>query len=444
MDRVDVGEDVEIKPRKGMLFNSENEAYDFYNSYGGAVDFSIRKDYAHWSNKDRTVMTNRRFVCSKAGSHGKDKRDGLTSKSRVETRTECQARMTIHLIENGKYECHDLVEEHNNELHVEGTTHFMRSRRQISDLHGHEINLVDDSGIKPKNLFEYMGRQAGGIENLGYTSENHLNYLRTKRQRSLIYGEVDYAHFGDVISFDTTFCTNKECRLFGVFVGFNHHRGIIIFGVALLYDETAESFKWLFDAFAEAHGHKKPITILTDQDAIANALLETWLKTWHIMQHGINHLGYLMKEGSSFLTDLKKYIFQYEDELHFEEAWHKLLTDHGMEDSTWLNRIYKIRYKWASYYIKNTFTLGMRSTQLSESLNGGLKDYLKSTMDVVQFFKHFERIVNDKRAKELKAEFDARNKLPRKMFYMSPVMKQVGEVYTPYAFEQFQEQYNWV
>jgi hypothetical protein len=49
---------------------------------------------------------------------------------------------------------------------------------------------------------------------------------------------IDYAYFGDVITFDTTCGTNKELRPLGVFTGFNHHRGVVIFGVALLYDET--------------------------------------------------------------------------------------------------------------------------------------------------------------------------------------------------------------
>jgi hypothetical protein len=30
---------------------------------------------------------------------------------------------------------------------------------------------------------------------------------------------LDYAHFGDVVTFDTTFGTNKEYRPFGVFLG---------------------------------------------------------------------------------------------------------------------------------------------------------------------------------------------------------------------------------
>ena len=53
---------------------------------------------------------------------------------------------------------------------------------------------------------------------------------------------IDYYNFCDVMTFDTTYGTNKELRPLGVFTGFNHHRGLTVFGVALLYDETAESF----------------------------------------------------------------------------------------------------------------------------------------------------------------------------------------------------------
>jgi hypothetical protein len=41
---------------------------------------------------------------------------------------------------------------------------------------------------------------------------------------------------------------------------------MVIFGAALLYDETEYSFKWLFEAFLEAHKQKHSRTIYTDQD----------------------------------------------------------------------------------------------------------------------------------------------------------------------------------
>ena len=65
------------------------------------------------------------------------------------------------------------------------------------------------------------------------------------------------------MTFDTTYGTSKELRPLGVFTSFNHHRGVVIFGVALLYDETAESFKWLFENFLDAYGSKKTQTIFT-------------------------------------------------------------------------------------------------------------------------------------------------------------------------------------
>lgn len=93
---------------------------------------------------------------------------------------------------------------------------------------------------------------------------------------------VDYAYFGDVVCFDSTYRTNKNLRPFAPFVGFNHHRESVLFGAALLYDETPESFKWLFKTFLKAICGKKPMTILTDQDpAMAKAISEVFPESYH-------------------------------------------------------------------------------------------------------------------------------------------------------------------
>ncbi|KAF7826488.1 protein FAR1-RELATED SEQUENCE 5-like [Senna tora] len=46
----------------------------------------------------------------------------------------------------------------------------------------------------------------------------------------------------------------------------NHHKGIVIFGAALLYDKTMASFKWLFETFLKAREDRKPQTIFIDHD----------------------------------------------------------------------------------------------------------------------------------------------------------------------------------
>jgi zinc finger SWIM domain-containing protein 3 len=49
----------------------------------------------------------------------------------------------------------------------------------------------------------------------------------------------------------------------------------------------------------------------------------------------------------------------------FEHAFQLMRTK--VSKQTWLDSIYKVREKWDECYMQDIFTLGMRSTQLSES-----------------------------------------------------------------------------
>jgi zinc finger SWIM domain-containing protein 3 len=91
---------------------------------------------------------------------------------------------------------------------------------------------------------------------------------------------LDYKYFGDFVALDTTYCTNHANRPLTLFSGFNHYRGSITFGAALIYDDTIVSFKWLFDTFLQSHNNKKPKTIFTNQDqAMTRALEEVMSET---------------------------------------------------------------------------------------------------------------------------------------------------------------------
>jgi hypothetical protein len=67
---------------------------------------------------------------------------------------------------------------------------------------------------------------------------------------------MDYKCFGDTMSFDTTFQTNKFEITFAPLLGTNHHKQTIIFGCALLLNETIPSFVWLFQTFLTAMPEK--------------------------------------------------------------------------------------------------------------------------------------------------------------------------------------------
>ena len=65
---------MESTPFKGMEFEVDEIAYDYYNEYGRKASFSIRKEYVN-KYKKTGVVTSRRFVCAKEGVRSKDKRD---------------------------------------------------------------------------------------------------------------------------------------------------------------------------------------------------------------------------------------------------------------------------------------------------------------------------------------------------------------------------------
>jgi zinc finger SWIM domain-containing protein 3 len=161
------------------------------------------------------------------------------------------------------------------------------------------------------------------------------------------------------------------------------------------------------------------------------------------MQNGIKHLRNLMKDGSHLLRDFKSCMLDYEDETKFENAWEKMIKTYNSGSASWFGSIYKLKTKWARCHMKNTFTLGVRSTQLNESLNGDLKAYLKLDLGIVKKFQHFERVVEQKRHKELEAEYNGRQKLPTLGLKNSPLLRQAEQMYTPVIFKKFHDEYNY-
>ena len=177
-------------PRVGLRFRNPDEAWKFWVAYGGCTGFDVRKRYANVSSYDGKV-TSARFVCSNEGHRRKGQTNNVTKCFRAETRTDCKARMSLMLNRGSDdYEVSDVVLEHNHLLHLPETRHLMATQRKISEIQAFEIEAADDSGIRPKDAHEMAARQVGGLFNLSYTCRDRKNYLRTKRQRELAFGQA--------------------------------------------------------------------------------------------------------------------------------------------------------------------------------------------------------------------------------------------------------------
>ncbi|KAK9267982.1 hypothetical protein L1049_010419 [Liquidambar formosana] len=474
----------EWKPKLGMEFDSELAAYEFYNAYGRRLGFSIRKNYA-CTNKKTGEMTSRIYVCSKEGVREEKRRNEPPKNPRSETRTGCLAKMGVKLNRaNCKFKINSFEEEHNHKLAPIKCSYMMTSQQSIFDLQPPETELAERSG----SAQELLSKQVGGRECLGFTKVDQKSYLRGRRMKSLAYGEVgnmmryfrrrtvnnpsfyydvqfdseeqitnifwadarmiiDYSQFGDIVSFDTTNKINKECRPFVVFIGFNHHRETVVFGAALMYDETAESFSWLFETFLEAMSNKPPKTILTEQDAtMAEALSQVMPSTFHrlckchIMQNVVKHVSNVGPKPGCVKGALAYFMDHIDEEDDFVAAWEKMLDDYSVRGNDWLNSLFALKKKWANAYVRLAWTASMKGTQLNESFCALLKDYLRSDYDVVQFLMHFEMVLAEKRHKELEADLALSQNLPKvKMPYK--ILLQARNLYTKSIFEEFQAEY---
>ncbi|XP_045823346.1 protein FAR1-RELATED SEQUENCE 5-like [Trifolium pratense] len=470
------------KPKIGMVFYNIEEAWKFWVDYGGRLGFGVRKQYTH-KKKDGSISSCR-FVCCKEGLRKPDKRDYKTINPRPETRTNCRARIGLKHT-GGQFIVYDFVEEHNHNVHLQETIHMLSYEQKVLEVQCHQIDLANDDGLQHRASLDLMSKEVEGSSDSGYTPPDQKHNIHKRRKMSLVNGEVghllqyfqrqlvenptsyhayqmdaedritnvfwadarmliDYGYFGDVVSLDSTYCTDCPHIPLAVFSGFDHHRGTVIFGAALLYDETAESYKWLFEKFLEAHKQKMPQTFFTDQNqtiekALAVVMPGTYngLCTWHLMQN----LDNLMKDKSDFIVDFKKCMYDYEDEEQFEEGWRTLLVKYDVKENTWLQRVYTIKEKWAACYMKKAFTLGMQSTQLSDNVNVEIKSFMNADLDIIKFFEHFEGVVEEKRYNELKSECEARQNISRLKYPYSGILQSVYGLYTPTIFDLFQHEY---
>ena len=97
--------------------------------------------------------------------------------------------------------------------------------------------------------------------------------------------------FGDMVSAETTYGSNKYDMKFVPITGVDNHKRCVILGAGLISNEDVESYKWLFNAYLELTNNHHPKVIITDQDASMKLAIPSIfpntthrLCMWHIMK----------------------------------------------------------------------------------------------------------------------------------------------------------------
>ncbi|WCJ33355.1 FAR1-related sequence 5 [Euphorbia peplus] len=468
----------------GTEFESDEHAYSFYNKYASLLGFSVRKDWANRSKVHGLVLS-RKFTCSKEGYRRKDKRDINVKKHRKETRTGCLARMIIARQSDGKYRVTHFEAEHN---HDNISPYDPQTLALQKELYLAEAASQSNLGAESNSALELVNKRLDLCESLDILAMDFDNHIRSGRMRDMKRGEagrllryfqrqhfenpmlfhaiqvdqddkvsnifwthdkmaVDYYHFGDIVCFDTIYRTNKDSLPFVQFIGLNHHNQPIIFAAALLFDDSTESFKWLFNTFMEAMSGKKPKVILIDQDvAIIEALNAVLPETshrvcvWQMYQNSLKHLSHAFKDADSFSCDFRSCIYDHKDEEEFIHAWEAFLDKYGLQKNEWLRWMFREREKWAIVYGRNTYFIDGKGSYVAEDLHVTLRNHLNTEHDILKFFKFFERIVDEQRFKEIQASSEMVRCTPKLMGNVI-LLKHASNIYTPGAFEIFQSEY---
>uniref|UniRef100_A0A2N9GPS8 Protein FAR1-RELATED SEQUENCE n=1 Tax=Fagus sylvatica TaxID=28930 RepID=A0A2N9GPS8_FAGSY len=250
-----------------------------------------------------------------------------------------------------------------------------------------------------------------------------------------------YESFNDVITFDTTYLTNKYDMPFAPFIGINHHGESIILGCGLLSSEDTDSFVWVFRQWLQSMCDIAPKAIITDQcQAMRRAIEIVFPETvhrwciWHITMKLPVKLA-----GLEAYQDIKHYLLKaVHDSMtveEFEEKWNHTITLHHLEENEWLAKLYEERERWVPAFLNSNFFAGMSSTQRSESMNAFFDGYLHSSTTLKVFVEQFEKAMRNKVEKEILSDFECfKGKL--ECSSSSPMEKQFQEAYTHEIFKR--------
>ncbi|XP_024974817.1 protein FAR1-RELATED SEQUENCE 5-like [Cynara cardunculus var. scolymus] len=234
---------------------------------------------------------------------------------------------------------------------------------------------------------------------------------------------INYKDFGDVISFDGTFRTNKHAMIFVPFLAVDNHKVSIVVGSALISSETIDNFSWVLKAFLKCH-EKQPLFVITDQcSAMKQAIPMVFMEAkhrlcmWHIMKKVPSKVSVALNHNPMFNKFINKLVWNIHiGPMEFESRWHEMIDQYNLGGDTWFTEMYEIRHSWIPAYYKDTPMSGlMKTTSRSESLNSYINIYESYWFDLVQFLNNYDVAIEKQRYRQYVHEAVTRTTNPKKV-----------------------------
>ncbi|XP_065877465.1 protein FAR1-RELATED SEQUENCE 5-like [Euphorbia lathyris] len=463
------------------IFDSLEAAQSFFRQYSKQMGFSFRVRDSQLNKNGLPRM--KKWVCEKEGTKrtvNNNEPQSRKRRKRSEIRQECPASFHVKLDkEINKWVVKGFVPMHNHALAPPNHVQFLKSHRSIADGDMTQAKAMHDVGV------DFMAHQSGGFQNLGYTPKDMYNNMNVERRLDIQDGDafitlgflaakqemdpgffykytskengqlcnlfwsdsisrLDYSVFGDVVAFDVCYKRNIYCTPVVTLIGVNNHWQSIVFACALLEDEQASSYNWMLRTFLDCMSGKKPLSVVTDGDlAMRAAIREVFtnvkhrLCILHIQRNATNQV-----RNPNFKTDFRDVMLNPLEVSEFEEKWTSLVSKYGLQNNSWIERMYDDRELWAEAYFKGFFFGGIRTISRCEGFHSFLNDYMNKNLNLLEFVKQFDRALDRIRYNETKADHKALYSNPVCAHVLKVYEKQAAEKYTPNSFEKFQAELN--
>ncbi|XP_057730054.1 protein FAR1-RELATED SEQUENCE 5-like [Arachis stenosperma] len=473
-------------PRVGMRFAQLQMAHDFYVTYAKKAGFATKIRTTTF-DKITKASINQAIHCNRDGI--RESRVKAPTRKNTISAAGCKARIYVKFDKAVQdWVLYKVDMTHSHSCSPRKAVHYHEYRQ----LTMHAKCVIEDNyeaGIRPNKTFLALSNEAGGPSNLGFSEKDVRNYITARLRNSNVNADVremmsyfmrmkdinpnffyavkldeeckfksavwvdarcraSYEYYGDVVSVDSTYRTNRYIVVklawipFVSFVGVNHHGKSTLLGCALLGNKEIGSYEWVFSQWVKCMG-TAPKSIITDQRrslyrAIKYTLPDTrhrWC-IWHIMNKLPSKLGGYRRYEALY-GDLNEIVWNSRMEESFEDDWTDFIDEYNLHNNTWLSDLYDDRRMWVPIYFKGEFWASIRSTQRSESMHAFYGGYLSSKTSLVQFVHEYDNVLGVKEQRELEDDAaDLRGVIP--CATTSPMEKQFQLEYTTSMFRDVQ------
>ncbi|ESW19620.1 hypothetical protein PHAVU_006G140500 [Phaseolus vulgaris] len=482
-----------ITPYVGMVFKSDDDAFEYYGNFARKNGFSIRKERSRIS--PQLGIYKRDFVCYRSGfAPVKKKPNGEHHRDRKSVRCGCDAKMYLskEVVEGvSQWFVVQFSNVHNHEILEDDQVRLLPAYRKIHEADQERILLLSKAGFPihriVKMLEQEKGIQGGHLpflerdvrnfvqnrkkvvlENEALLSEKRENDVLELLEACKVMKEADNefvydftvdgndkvenvawsygdsvnanAMFGDVVYFDTSYRSVTYGLLFGVWFGIDSYGRTIFYGCVLLQDETPQSFSWALQTFVRFMRGRCPQTILTDLDpGLKDAILSEFPGTKHVVpQWNILHkvpCWFSPTLGSRYAEFKSEFdaLFHIENTEEFELQWSQMISVFGLGSDKHADLLYTVRESWAQAYVRGYFLARMATMAYSKSIDAFLKRIFSAHTCLRSFFEQVG----------ISASFQHQALKETQFIQLKtciPIEEHARSVLTPFAFNALQQE----